>query len=177
VRHDSIALLHTPYQCDGLAIGALLACQWFAPADLSQSAIKVISYLNGRSGIVLWLSFLVTAGILYASSPEKVNLNESLQMTLTTLGTYRVMVLIVLKRSRRMAWLGAAPLVFFGSISYGLYLYHTLIVPRMGPLDLLHPGFVAKQFFKSLAISVLVSYLSLRLVEMPIRKLRRFAIR
>jgi len=177
LRHDSIALAYTPYQCDGLALGAVLACQWFAVTHLDETAKKIIQFLNGRSALILWLVVLGLELDLYWRDLGGRNINTSLQMTLTTFLAYRVMVLVVLKRSQLVTWLQRKPLLFMGSISYGFYLYHGIVLERivdvLGPLNMSLPLIVLARLVFSLGVAIAVSYVSLRFIELPVRKLRR----
>lgn len=130
LRHDTISMPYTPYQCDGLALGALLACQWFAPHQLGEGAKRVARLLNGNAAIVVW-TLLLGLGIWLYPMQGRRNLNTSIDMTLVTFASYRLIALVVLKRDRRLSWLGGRPLVFLGSISYGLYLYHGVILDEI----------------------------------------------
>lgn len=163
-RHDAIAMPYTPYQCDGLALGSMLACQWFAQNRLKTPARRLARFFNGPVSLLLWCGLLIVDVAIRRS-----NLNVSIQMTLATFFAYRLMALIVLKRDYRLQWLGWNPLVFLGSISYGFYLYHGIVL-----------GYVcnwvsapALRFAVSLSLALAVSYASLRFVEMPIRRLGR----
>jgi peptidoglycan/LPS O-acetylase OafA/YrhL len=125
--------------------------------------------------MVLW--FLLAAIEFRLHGVAGDNLNASLQMTLATFFTYRVLVLIVLRRSRWIAWLRWKPLLFFGEISYGLYRYPGVMLERMtralGPVD---ASKVIPRLALGLAASVAVSYASLRYVELPVRKLRKYVL-
>ena len=173
-RHDSISLIYTPYQCDGLGLGAMIACQWFAPRRLSGNALRVARFLNGRVVVGPWVLLLA---LDIWRMPGWGNLYGGIDMTLVTFATYRLLVLIVLKRSKRLGWLGVRPLVFLGSISYGLYLYHSLVILGTGHAgDMSHPLRVVERFVLGASLSIAVSYLSLRFVEMPIRQLRKYVV-
>lgn len=175
-RHDAIALPYTPYQCDGLALGAVLACQWFAKEELTRPALKVSEFLNSGAALMLWLLLLAIEVRLYRA-PMRANLNISIQMTLVTFFAYRLLVLIVLKRSSWTRWLGYRPWVFCGSVSYGFYLYHGIVLERiervLGPVNA--SNCVARLAF-GLGSSLAISYLSLQLIELPVRRLRKYVV-
>ncbi len=68
-----------------------------------------------------------------------------------------------------MAWLGARPLVWIGTRSYAIYLWHWPVIVFVGApmgLDLPRPTLAALQ----VTLSVLLAELSFRLVERPIRQ-------
>jgi len=66
----------------------------------------------------------------------------------------------------------APPIKFFSDISYGVYLFHILVIGRL--LRYIHPDGTTAAFVKTaavtLAISTVIGYASLRLVETPLRK-------
>jgi peptidoglycan/LPS O-acetylase OafA/YrhL len=180
LRNDTISMPYTPYQCDGLALGALLACQWFAPDQLERRAKWVSQLLNGNMAILVWIFLLGLEIWLYPMQGRR-NINISIQMTLVTFASYRLIALIVLKRDRRLSWLGGKPLVLLGSISYGLYLYHGVVLDqiseRLGNVNVSHPFATIMRFVLGLAASIAISFASLRFVELPIRRLRKYVIR
>jgi peptidoglycan/LPS O-acetylase OafA/YrhL len=75
-----------------------------------------------------------------------------------TLATFACAVALASSLDAR--WLSSRVLVYFGGISYGLYLWHVLLL-RFGWAPL-----------PTLALSVLVADLSLRLIEQPLRRRR-----
>lgn len=179
LRHDTISMPYTPYQCDGLALGAMLACQWFAPEQLSDVSRKILRMLNENAAILVWTLLFILEIWLYPIQGRR-NLNTSFQMTLVTFASYRLLGMIVLKRDGRLVWLASKPLVFFGSISYGFYLYHGFILGaisrKIGPVDMTHPLVVFARLILGLGMSIAFSYASLRWVELPIRRLRRYLV-
>ena len=178
LHHGAIDLQYTFYQCDGLALGAIIACQWFSRDGLSRRAAQVANQLNGRGLIVLAIILLTIIGLL----PEG-NLRIGLCMLATTLFTYRIVSLVVLKRSRSkmLSWLKSPPMLFMGSISYGFYMYQWFVIgwlkERLGLTHRLTISKTLAAFCCVLAANLLVSYLSLRLIEIPVRKLGKFRIR
>jgi peptidoglycan/LPS O-acetylase OafA/YrhL len=66
----------------------------------------------------------------------------------------------------------AAPIRFFSSISYGVYLFHILVIGRV--LRFTHPDGSTAAFLKTagltLPISIAIGYASLKLVETPLRR-------
>src|SRR5207248_3059993 len=74
-----------------------------------------------------------------------------------------------------LSWLRSAPLVWLGTVSYGLYLYHNIlrnhfysVEVRLGTIPM---GY---RFAILLGLSLLVSALSWLYVERPIIGLKRF---
>jgi peptidoglycan/LPS O-acetylase OafA/YrhL len=65
-------------------------------------------------------------------------------------------------------WLGARPVVWVGTRSYGLYLYSWPIYQVLK--DPARPGLTFPQFLVGLAITVVVTELSYRFIERPIRR-------
>jgi peptidoglycan/LPS O-acetylase OafA/YrhL len=175
-RHGAIDIIYTPYQCDGLALGAILACQWFGASELEGTALRIIRFLNGGWSLALWVVLLMLRIPLRNTS----GIDAGILILLAVFLTYRVMYRIVMRstgnHSRWIAWLGWKPLVFMGSISYGFYLYHALILNALkgqfGAPDMSRPGTATVRLALAFGVSVLVSYGSLRFIELPIRRLR-----
>ena len=68
-----------------------------------------------------------------------------------------------------LSWLGARPLVWIGTRSYAIYLWHWPVIVFVGApmgLDLPRPALAALQ----VALTVMLAELSFRLVERPIRR-------
>ncbi len=179
LHHDAISLPYTIYQLDGLALGAILSCQWFAPSVLTGWRRAVRLFLNGAWGLGAGLLLLI---VMYAIKPS--NLKDGLAMLAATFFTYRLLVTIVLRPSGQapvLSWLRTRPLRFLGDVSYALYMYHGFVlvylVKHLGVVNMDHPWKVFVRFAYSLALSLAISYASLRFIELPIRSLRRYTVR
>ena len=80
-----------------------------------------------------------------------------------------VIVWAVADNGGPLAWLGARPLVWIGTRSYAIYLWHWPVIVFVGApmgLELSRPALAALQ----VALSLLLAELSFRVVERPIRR-------
>lgn len=72
-----------------------------------------------------------------------------------------------------LALLSSRPIVFLGTVSYGIFLWHTIVQDSLFRAGLPHEASYATWFALSGAFSVLVGWLSYRLVEAPVMKLAK----
>jgi peptidoglycan/LPS O-acetylase OafA/YrhL len=73
--------------------------------------------------------------------------------------------------SRLLQW---QPLRFIGRLSYGMYLYHEILLPPLGPaLIVLKRHHLAVLYpFLAFALTLIVAYLSFRFIESPFLRLK-----
>jgi peptidoglycan/LPS O-acetylase OafA/YrhL len=79
--------------------------------------------------------------------------------------------------SRSSAWLAWGPLVHLGRISYGVYVYHLIVLLTLelfvpSTRDLMQTNLWPIVFFANLALTFLVAELSWRFMEQPLRRYR-----
>ena len=165
------ASIVTPSALDSLGLGCLLAYARHAGLGERWATIRRFLPLIAASIFIL--------GRVYAgySEPETIdNLASSLWFPLVALW------LVDRASLGFKGWLGAAlqsrPLTYIGTISYGIYLFHALVVPVMRDLerrlgfDLAIPEAGPGQFVGVMAISVAAAALSWTVFEQPINRLK-----
>jgi peptidoglycan/LPS O-acetylase OafA/YrhL len=169
------ALRNTWYRLDGLAMGALLACQWMGEDEGKTAAIQVfLKVFNSR--------LLLVVAIVYEIS-FILGLSTSVALIIlpTNYLVYRSIGYIMHHPgSKLFGWLGSAPLVFCGAISYSMYMFHTIFIylydSRITPVSL-DPG---KFFLRVGAISattVIACIVVRYAVELPAQRFRKYVLR
>jgi peptidoglycan/LPS O-acetylase OafA/YrhL len=113
----------TPFRLDGLALGALLSIV------LSQPATRVrIDRGLGLSLIASVVACVIIFGVLHLKRENNPWMFNAVGYSLIALTSGVIMAWLVLRPgsliTRIISW---APLCFLGRISYGLYLYHSLL--------------------------------------------------
>jgi peptidoglycan/LPS O-acetylase OafA/YrhL len=169
-----MAIIYTPYRCDGLGLGAILALQWFQ-AERPQPIQRLLNILNSN-----WL--LIPAGVAGAvilCLHDESLLVAGARITVVNYLTYRLIRRII--AGNTLTWLGRGVPVYFGRISYSLYLFHPIVlflmVKYVGQIDALHPAQAAGLFVLALGATVAMSTVSLYAIELPIQSLRRFVLK
>jgi len=171
LRLADIAIGHHNFQltffhADGLAFGALLACQR-RRGDL------------GKLSIVLAIGAMIYALSLHRFAILPFNdLFEALRLSSVSLMAYGIVALAVGFRHSRLArWLAAPTLIFVGRISYGLYLIHLYVFLAFdaifGPGAGIDPGYLATRFLVALIVTTVFCILSRKFIERPALRLRR----
>ncbi len=184
IRLISAALHHvnfvfTFYHCDGLAFGALLACQYrrwqLEPPPVGQKHRGIFRWITvGSLVLILICVEQMRKGSIYFSS--------ALLLTAMGLLFYAVIGGAVKYSGRPLLRpFRSAPLVFFGNISYCLYMVHIYVIniydAHWGPVvpgDLFHYSIRAIAVFLA---SVLICVLSRFVIERPAQMLRRYVVR
>ena len=170
------AARYTVYRFDGLAMGALLACQWIEQDERPSPPIARFLRLF-HAPVLLWLSALYEASLILV--PTYASL--AIALFTTNYLVYRAIRFILYHPgSRRFSWLRSRPLVFFGAISYSLYMFHTTVLFLYdtyvtSPSFALQP-FLLRAFLVTLA-PVFVCVLTRRYIELPALRLRRYVLR
>jgi peptidoglycan/LPS O-acetylase OafA/YrhL len=161
-----MAIMYTPYRCDGLGLGAILALQWFEP-QVPRPIQKVLSVLHSR-----WPVILAIVGIaVMACQPAESLLVEGARIGIVNYLAYRLIRRII--RPHTPTWLGRVVPVYFGRISYSFYLYHAIVLYLVTKrFD--HSGLA---FVVAFAATVAMSTVSLYAMELPIQRLRRFVLK
>ncbi|MBS1799964.1 MAG: acyltransferase [Acidobacteria bacterium] len=178
LRTHSIAITYTPYRCDGLGLGVLLALQWFNGAPPPRAVQPLLRILNSRT--VLMLS---AAGAIVVLSIPINNITIIARITVVNLLAYHLIRRIIQsdRPAKAFSWLGRDLPVHMGNISYSLYLYHPIVLfvlaKHFNALDPTHPWKVAGFLLLAFAIVFTVSTLSLFVMERPMQRLRRFVLK
>ncbi|GAY75247.1 acyltransferase family protein [Sporolactobacillus inulinus] len=148
-----------------LLFGAILACIW-PSRHLTGSKAQGI-FLDGMGGLALLFLFLC---IGYVDAFEPFLYSGGL-------GLFSIVVVVLISALAHPStllgkWIGARPLRWIGVRSYGMYLWHYPIIQLTTPANQaneVHPLRIVIQ----LILIILVSALSYRLIEQPIRRRNR----
>ena len=160
--------LSTPTRLTGLLLGAAFAMVW-RPVAIARSPLRdkgrlldvaAVVGLVGLGALCWWLHIVTADGAdpwLFKGG-----------FLLTDLATLLVIAAVTHRRSLAGPLLGSSVLLWIGIRSYGMYLYHWPIYQAMRgvagrPLSVV-------QFVTALAITAIVTEVSFRIIETPIRR-------
>jgi len=170
----------TPFRLDGLALGAFLAVVARQPRGLQRLA-GALPYVAIAAFALLSLTFIWTR--LLTDQGTVVILPVRASIITVLLACLLVWVLVAPKHSLVSRLFCSRPLMFLGTYSYGLYVYHHFIsyylVTHRTELVLgewlgSHSAAVAIQATAGALISLLIAYLSYEFVEKRFLELKRF---
>ncbi len=167
----------TFFHCDGLALGALLACWYFQRDPVNPSRAlenRVIAIAFALGGILIAIpapSSTVVAFAFWAA----------FQQTGVTLLFGSIVAFIISHSGQRILAMFRTPLLtFFGLISYAMYMIHAYVMEGYdrlrGPLAGGNTIAWAVRFVSILAITIALCLLSRYLIELPAMSLRRFVL-
>lgn len=174
----SVAIRFTPYRCDGLCMGALLACQYMMGESEQSPGVRRFLRVFHSSG-ALWVALAMAVG--YCIAPTTPML-VPVELLLVNFFTYRLFRAIIASPARpQYRWLASPPLVYMGAISYSVYMFHEyafiLYDKYFGlPLPVDYKGYLIR-FVVTAPSVLLVCTLSRYAFERPIQKLRRYVVR
>lgn len=169
----------TFFHCDGLAVGAWLACRF----ERWQRLGGCTSLEKGA-----WAaSLLAAAGLAVAAfrlhgGPATEALGAACNQTSVTLLAGALIAFLLLNRgSSLLRVFRSAPLTFFGLISYAIYMIHGYVlwvydryVAHPNPGDL---AAYSLRLFTVLGVTIVLSLLSRHLLELPAMSLRRYVLK
>jgi len=167
----------TWYKFDGLAMGALLACEWMTEGEGQTPGVRrVLRVLHGRPCFVVALAYEI-----FACAGNLSNRRAAFVLLTTNYLVYRTIRYILYHPgARSFRWLRSAPLLFLGSISYSMYMYHVfflVIFDRyIGFPVFSWSRFMARAAF-TIASTLVVCVASLHWIERPIQGLRKYVVR
>lgn len=165
----------TPFRLDGLALGAFLAVMVRQPGGLER-LVRVLPLMAVASGGLLAITYLPIPGKV----PELV-LPVRAALIQLLLACLLLWALIAPKRSATSRFFRSRPMVFLGTYSYGLYVYHHFIsyylTSNRTELELAgwlgsHGAAVALQATLGAAASLALAYLSYELFEKRFLRLK-----
>jgi peptidoglycan/LPS O-acetylase OafA/YrhL len=168
----------TPFRLDGLALGAFLAMMARQPNGLERlaRALPMAAAVIGGLAIATYVTRLTSREGLEFVTPVRAALIEML------LACLLVWALVATKRSLISRFFCSRFMVFLGTYSYGLYVYHHFISYYLSTnrtdLELAgwlgsHLAAVALQATLGISASLAVAYLSYELVEKRFLRLKR----
>jgi peptidoglycan/LPS O-acetylase OafA/YrhL len=171
LRLSDIAIGHhnfrfTFFHADGLAFGAVLACQVCRPAQRTVfCALAIGAAFYGLS--------------LFGAADQLLSaVFEALQPTSVGLIAYGLVAGAIGGSTRRaVRWLSLPFLIFFGQISYCFYLIHIYVFmafdATFGPIQGADPVAALLRLFVVLAATTALCVLSRKFIELPAMSLRR----
>ncbi len=171
----------TFFHCDGLALGAYLACRFESRHQDSPSRIN-----SGLAGLFLSSAalFVVSAFLLRGDSisPRVEAFGAAaLQTALTLLCGALVGYLISRSGNPSLGFLRSGLLPFMGLISYALYMTHLYVLDGYdhfrGPLPDGNLTQYWLRFFAVLGITVALCLASRYLIELPATSLRKYVLK
>jgi peptidoglycan/LPS O-acetylase OafA/YrhL len=169
----------TPFRLDGLAMGAFLAVMARQPRGLERLARAlplVVAVVGGLLAVTfVWTRFVSQEGL-------ELVLPVRAALILMLLACLLVWALITPERSATSRFFCSRVMVFLGTYSYGLYVYHHLIsyylTSNRTDLELAgwlgsHAAAVAMQATLGASASLALAYLSYEIFEKPFLRLKR----
>lgn len=175
---SSLNIRYTFYRCDGLALGALLALQYME-AECGPFTARLIEILNAKWTV--WIGILVSVVLFNPVTDARLHgQGDGFAIFATSFFTYRLIRHVILY-PKSLAWLGNSVLVYIGTISYAVYMFHGFtfylydyLVP-IKPMSNWIP--LLLRFMVTSVATVAVCTLSLYAVERPIQSLRRYVLK
>jgi peptidoglycan/LPS O-acetylase OafA/YrhL len=169
----------TPFRLDGLALGAFLAVTARQPDGL-QRLVRALPRVVALVGGLLAVTFVWTH-VVSRQGPELV-LPVQAALILILLACLLLRTLIAQERSATSRFFSSRSMVFLGTYSYGLYVYHHFIsfylISNRTELELArwlgsHAAAVALQATLGASASLALAYLSFELFEKRFLGLKR----
>ena len=169
----------TPFRLDGLALGAFLAVTVRQPGGLVR-LVRALPWVVAVVGVLTAITFVWTRVV--SRQELELVLPVRAALILMLLACLLVWALIAPERSATSRFFRCRPMVFLGTYSYGLYIYHHFIsyyltVNRtelqLGDWLGSHGAAVALQATLGVAASLAVAYLSYELFEKRFLRLKR----
>jgi len=169
----------TPFRLDGLALGAFLAVTVRQPGGLER-LVRALPMVAIVVGVVLAATFAWTR--LVSRDELEVVLPIRAALILVLLACLLLWALIAPERSVRSRFFCSRAMVFLGTYSYGLYVYHHFIsyylTSNRTELELAnwlgsHGAAVALQATLGAAASLAIAYVSYELFEKRFLRLKR----
>jgi peptidoglycan/LPS O-acetylase OafA/YrhL len=170
----------TPFRLDGLAMGSFLALTVRQPGGLERMT-RVLPKVSIAAGALLIVTFLWTR--LVPGQGLELVLPVRASLILILLACLLVWTLTAAEGSFTSRFFSSRLLVFLGTYSYGLYVYHHFIsyylVTNRTDIELArwlgsHGAAVALQFVLGASASLAVAYFSYELFEKRFLRLKRF---
>jgi len=169
----------TPFRLDGLALGAFLAVAVRQPGGLER-LVRALPIVAIVAGVLLAATFVWTR--LVSREELEVVLPIRAALILVLLACLLLWALIAPERSVRSRFFCSRSMVFLGTYSYGLYVYHHFVsyylTTNRTELELAnwigsHGAAVALQATLGAAASLAIAYLSYELFEKRFLMLKR----
>jgi peptidoglycan/LPS O-acetylase OafA/YrhL len=169
----------TPFRLDGLALGAFIAVMVRQPGGLDRLA-RALPLTAAVAGGLLAVTFAWTR--LVSREELELVLPVRAALILILLACLLVYALIAPERSATSRFFCATPMIFLGTYSYGLYVYHHFIsyylITNRTDLALAqwlgsHLAAVALQTALGVSVSLAMAFVSYELFEKRFLRLKR----
>jgi peptidoglycan/LPS O-acetylase OafA/YrhL len=169
----------TPFRLDGLALGAFIAVATRQPLGLERLARALPLVVAVAAGLLV-ATFIWTR--LVSREGLELILPVRAALILLLLASLVVWTLIAPERSATASFFRSRFMVFLGTYSYGLYVYHHFIsyylTTNRTDLELAgwlgsHEAAMALQALLGASVSLIVAYLSYELFEKRFLRLKR----
>ena len=165
--------------CDGLAIGAFLACLYSQRS--SSTPVSVLIQTRWIASAFVLGGLLFASGFFPFSSLRELSFLAAASQTGISLLAGSIVALVIVHTGAGYLGIFRSRLfTFFGLISYALYMVHAYVLDAYdhlrGPLP---PGDLTAyvtRFFVVLAISISLAVLTLYLIERPALSLRKYVL-
>lgn len=155
----------SPFRLDGLALGCLLAL--LLEAEDTSAIVRKLSGWAGGLALAVYCGLRFYIGFGFTRDGNGVTYN-ALAYSLIGVAAFGLIGHVLTHPKSILARvLGAWPLASLGIVSYGLYLYHTVV--RDALMYILHKP-ERMVMTAGACLSIVVALLSYRLVELPIMK-------
>jgi peptidoglycan/LPS O-acetylase OafA/YrhL len=167
-------------RCDGLAAGALLAC-WYENREISPTP-QVRQREQRAIGLLFVVGLICLAlRLLVPTTGYGISFDAAVYQTATTLlATGAIAFIIANSGSPMLAIFRSRLLIFFGLISYAMYMTHLYVLLVYNRIVGIVPGgnvaALTRRFFIALGATVLLCLLTRYLIELPAISLRRFVL-
>jgi len=165
-------------RCDGLAAGALLAC-WFERRQNTPLTRREATNLTLASA----LGVVCLIGRLFMpATPRGIAFDADLYQTgVILLAGSAIAYILVNQGSPLLAIFRSRILLFFGLISYAMYMTHIYVLMGYTALRGTVPGgdsiSLAVRFFSVLGTTIALTLITRYLIELPAISLRRFVLK
>ena len=169
----------TPFRLDGLALGAFLAVMARRPGGLER-LVRALPWVAMAAAALLVASFVWTRLVSRESMEFVLPVRASVIQVL--LGCLLIWALVAAERSSISQFFRSRWLMFLGTYSYGLYVYHHFIsyylTVNQTEFELTHwlgshGAAVALQATLGVALSLIIAYVSYEYFEKRFLRLKR----
>ena len=168
ISKQNFLYLSTISRSSGILLGAAFAMVW-RPVAIMRGPLRRADRLLDLVSLVGLV--VIAAFCWFLSFKPGLGTNPFLfrgGLLLVAVATLFMIAAVTHPYTLSSRWLGARPMVWVGTRSYGLYLYSWPIYQIIK--DPSRAGLTFSQFLVGITVSVVVSELSYRLIETPIRK-------
>ena len=168
----------TFFHCDGLAMGAWLSCRFERWNRLGFRSPR--DKVAWAAGLVLAIVLIVLAFHMPAGPRADAFSAAFLQTAITLIAGAWIAFLLVHRGKPFLGIFRSRILIFFGLISYAMYMIHRYVMLAYdhfeGPLPAGDVAAYSIRFFAVLGITIALCLLSRYLLELPASSLRRYVI-